>query len=120
VNDIFSEDEEGMPVTEWTRTAEGWVAQASYVFDPPIEIVGRMSGLYALGRTDPALIAELEQRGQEVGAGLNYYFNGHRMKLQTDWIALMPYNFDFGEAAARRDVLIRTLRVRDAWSVTGR
>ena len=32
-------------------------------------------------------------------AGLNYYFNGHRMKLQTDWIALMPYNFDFGEAA---------------------
>jgi hypothetical protein len=99
VNDIFSTDEEGMPVTEWTRTAEGWVAQASYVFDPPIEIVGRMSGLYALGRTDPALIAELEQRGQEVGAGLNYYFNGHRMKLQTDWIALMPYNFDFGEAA---------------------
>lgn len=98
-NEIFSVDGDGMPVTEWTRSAEGWVAQASYTFDPPFEIVGRLSGMYDLGRTDPALVTELDQRGQEVGAGLNYYFNGHRMKLQTDWIALMPHDFAFREAA---------------------
>ena len=31
-----------------------------------------------------------------MGAGINYYFNGHKMKLQADWIALMPGDFDFG------------------------
>jgi hypothetical protein len=96
---ILSTDDDGNPVREYTRTAEGWVTQVSYVFDPPIEIVGRLSGLYALGATDPALAAELDARGQEVGAGLNYYFNGHRMKLQADWIALMPHDFDFQQAA---------------------
>jgi hypothetical protein len=44
-------------------------------------------------------VSELDARGQEVGAGLNYYFNGHKLKLQADWIALMPGDFDFGRAA---------------------
>lgn len=99
VNAIRSTDEDGMPLVEHTRSGQGWVAQASYLFDPPIELVGRMSRLYALGRTDPAFVSELDARGQEVGAGLNYYFNGHKMKLQADWIALMPGDFDFGRAA---------------------
>lgn len=103
---IRSTDASGTTVTEWTRSAEGWVAQASYVFRPPIELVGRLSGLYALGRTDPALVSELDRRGQEVGAGLNYYFNGHRLKLQTDWIALMPHGFRFREAVHVVHVLL--------------
>jgi hypothetical protein len=99
VNEIRSTNPEGMPLVEYTRSGQGWIAQASYVFDPPIELVGRMSRMYALGSTDPAFVSELEARGQEVGAGLNYYFNGHKMKLQADWIALMPGDFDFGRAA---------------------
>jgi hypothetical protein len=99
VTEIRSTDEDGMPLVEYTRSGQGWVAQASYVFDPPIELVGRMSRMYALGYTDPAFVSELAARGQEVGAGLNYYFNGHKMKLQADWIALMPGDFDFGRAA---------------------
>jgi hypothetical protein len=99
IDAIASTDADGMPLLEYTRSGQGWIAQASYVFDPPIEVVGRITRLYALGDTDPAFIAELEARGQELGAGLNYYFNGHKMKLQADWIALMPGDFDFGRAA---------------------
>ena len=69
------------------------------MFDPPLEIVGRLSRLYPLGYTDPAFVSELDARGQEVGAGLNYYFNGHKLKLQADWIALMPGDFAFDRAA---------------------
>ncbi len=98
VNAINSVDDDGMDVTEYTRSGQGWVAQTSYVFDPPIELVARLSGMYALGRTDPAFVSDLEARGQEVAGGLNYYFNGHRMKLQTDWIALMPRDFAFKKA----------------------
>lgn len=99
VAEIRSTDEDGMPLVEYTRSGQGWIAQASYVFDPPIEVVGRLSRLYPLAGTDPAFVSELRARGQEVGAGLNYYFNGHKLKLQADWIALMPGDFDFGRAA---------------------
>jgi hypothetical protein len=98
VNAIESVDDEGMDVVEYTRSGEGWVAQTSYVFDPPIELVARMSGMYALGDTDPAYYADLRARGQEVAGGLNYYINGHRMKIQADWIALMPRDFAFDQA----------------------
>ena len=98
VNRILSTDDEGMDVVEYTRAGQGWVAQTSYVFDPPIELVARLSGMYAIGATDPAFVTDLRNRGQEVAAGVNYYFNGHRMKLQTDWIALMPHDFAFRRA----------------------
>jgi hypothetical protein len=40
----------------------------------------------------------VEDAGQEVGAGINYYFNSHKLKLQADYIARMPGDFDFGVA----------------------
>ncbi len=96
---ILSTDEDGSPRTEYTRSAQGSVFQASYAFDPPFEIVGRFSRLYTIGATDPKLISEVASRGQELGVGLNYYFNKHRMKLQADWITRLPHDFDF-EAAS--------------------
>jgi len=98
-DEIRSTDEEGAPLTEFTRSAQGTVFQASYAFDPPFEIVGRFSRLYAFGGTDPKLVSEVDSRGQELGVGLNYYFNKHRMKLQADWIARMPHDFDFDRAS---------------------
>lgn len=97
-NGIRSRDEDGNPVLEWTRSGQGWIAQTSYIFDPPIELVARLSGMYALGNTDPAFKADLDKRGQEVAGGINYYINGHRMKVQADWIALMPHDFAFKKA----------------------
>jgi hypothetical protein len=95
---ILSIAPDGSPLTEYTRSGHGFVVQASYTFDPPFEVVGRLSGMYAHSGTDPRWIAEVDTRGQEVGAGLNYYFNDHRLKLQADWIARMPHDFDFDRA----------------------
>jgi len=95
---IDSTDAAGDPLTEYTRSGHGWIAQTSYVFDPPIEVVARISRMYAFEGTDPKYVTETEQFGQEVGGGLNYYFNDHRLKLQADWIARMPYNFDMSGA----------------------
>lgn len=95
---IESIDANGDPLTEYTRSGQGWVLQASYIFDPPLEVVGRLSGLYAFDGTDPAYIAEVDGRGQEVAGGLNYYFNGHKLKLQADYIARMPHDFDISVA----------------------
>src|SRR5690606_12803858 len=64
---IESITEEGDPRIEATRSGQGWIAQLSYVFDPPIEIVARLSATYAFRGTDPVWREELRLRGQEVG-----------------------------------------------------
>jgi hypothetical protein len=90
---ILSLDDEGEQVTEWARSAGGWVAQASYTFDPPFEIVGRLAQLNAFDGTDPRL-----QDTDEYGVGLNYYINGHQFKIQTDWIAKVYEDDSFDDA----------------------
>lgn len=86
-------DAAGAPVSEWTRSASGWVAQASYTFDPPFEVVARVSKLRAFSGTDPRL-ADTD----ELGLGLNHYLKGHRLKIQTDWIARIPSDQRFDDA----------------------
>lgn len=78
------------PVTEWTRAGSGFVVQASYIFDPPVEIVGRFSRLWAPGGTDPKWITEVRNLGHEYAAGVNYYMAGHQLKVQADWIVRTP------------------------------
>jgi len=98
VDAIESVDDQGSAIVERTRSGYGWVTQASYTFDPPFEVVARLARLYAHEGTDPQLVSEVAARGQELGGALNYYINGHRMKLQADWIALMPPDFAFAAA----------------------
>jgi hypothetical protein len=93
VDAIRSVNAAGAAVTEWTRSASGWVAQASYTFDPPFELVGRYTRLNAFSGTDPRLVD-----ADEVGAGVNYYINGHQFKIQADWIAKVPTEEDFKDA----------------------
>jgi hypothetical protein len=95
---IVSTNADGSSLVEYTRSAHGWILQTSYVFDPPIEIVARLSRMYAFAGTDPKLVSELDAKGQEVAAGLNYYVNGHRFKVQADWIARLPPDFTFDRA----------------------
>lgn len=95
---ISSVDATGMPVVEPTRSGSGWVLQASYLFNPPVEFVARVSKLTAKEGTDPAFIKEVSTRGNELATGLNYYLNGHKLKLQTDWIARMPPGFVLDKA----------------------
>ncbi len=83
----FSGDVAGATVTDFARQGSGWVAQASYTFDPPFELVGRLSRLHAPDQTDPKYTTEVATLGKEYGFGANYYFNDHQFKLQADWIA---------------------------------
>jgi hypothetical protein len=93
-NDVITSlGADGSIVTERTRSGSGWIAQASYTFDPPFEVVGRLSRLYAFDGTDPRLV-EMHERA----FGLNYYFNAHMLKLQTDFIARVPVGGDFAQA----------------------
>jgi len=95
---ILSMDDGGNPVVEYTRSGQGWILQGSYVFDQPFELVGRVSRLYALSGTAPALTSEVQVRGLEIAAGANYYFNDHKLKLQAGWVARMPPGAEFGRA----------------------
>lgn len=99
---ITSTDADGNAVTEWARSGQGWVAQASYHFKPGVELVVRGSQMFAAEDTDPKFIDEVAAKGNELGAGLNWYKNGHRFKLQTGWIAL------WGEEFAKADHTIAT------------
>jgi hypothetical protein len=82
-------------VLEWTRAGSGFVVQASYVLDPPVELVGRFTRMYAPGGTDPKLITEIRNLGQEVAGGVNYYLNNHQFKFQAAWIIRSPRDLDF-------------------------
>ena len=84
---IVSTNADGSARREPTRSARGWVAQASYVFERPFEIAARVSRLTPYAGTDPALVSELAARGQEVGLGVNAYVSGHAFKVQASWIA---------------------------------
>ena len=76
--------------SEYARSGSGWIAQASYVFPRPFEIVGRISRMYAKQGTDPRFLSEVRALGQELAVGANYYLNGHALKLQADWIVRTP------------------------------
>jgi phosphate-selective porin OprO and OprP len=97
-DEIVGADAMGEAVVEPTRSAHGFVLQGSYVFEPPIEVVARLTQMYAYEGTDPAFRAALAAFGQELGAGVNYYLNEHWFKLQADWIARMPRGGDFDRA----------------------
>jgi len=94
VNTLTSLDDTGEPLTEHTRSGRGFIVQASYVFDPPIQFVGRYSQLHAASGTDPAFAREVDRFGREVAAGVNYYVNGHKLKLQADVISRMSEDFE--------------------------
>lgn len=98
VDRIESTKADGSSITEYTRSGRGWILQGSYAFNPPFELVGRLSRLYAAQGTDPALVRDIEARPNEVGVGANYYVNGHRFKVQADWIARTPIDFDLAKA----------------------
>jgi phosphate-selective porin OprO and OprP len=95
---FVTEQADGSALTEYTREGAGWIAQASYAFNPPFEVVGRLSRLYYDDTLDPAFISEVKKRGSEVAGGVNYYFNGHRMKAQATWVARTSSKLDLGKA----------------------
>jgi len=95
---ITSRAADGTSRLEATRSAHGWIAQASYLFDPPVELVARASRVVPFAGTDPLFAQELAARGQEIGGGVNVYVNGHAFKVQLTWIARASPSLDLGGA----------------------
>ncbi|HSC86570.1 MAG TPA: porin [Polyangiaceae bacterium] len=81
-----------------TQSGYGWVTQASYCFPFHLELSGRFSELYAMDGTDPAFVTSVANTGQEVAGGISYYLNGHKMKIQADYVARMPSGLQFDRA----------------------
>jgi len=81
-----------------TQSGRGWIVQASYVFETPLELVARISKLYAHDGTDPVFVELVARAGQELGGGVNYYVNGHKLKFQAHYLARMPGGFVFEQA----------------------
>lgn len=77
---------EGVAVQEWSRSAWGYLVQAGFLVTDKLEVAGRYDELRPLGTTDPALVLSARGQGKELGGGLNYYLNGHYLKLQGDYV----------------------------------
>ena len=75
----------GQPAREWSRSGWGYLMQAGYMLTSKLEATGRFDLQRVRSDSDPALFAQVEQFGREVGAGLNLYLNGHAFKLQGDY-----------------------------------
>lgn len=61
------------------RNGQGWMVQSAYLLPRTrLELAGRYSAARAIG---PSSLRPRE----ELGAGLNYYFAGHDLKLQFDY-----------------------------------
>jgi hypothetical protein len=85
---------EGRSLTEFTRSAYGYLVQSGFVVVPRLEGVARYAQLFPWGDTDPAFRTDLARRGQEVSTGLNFYAQGHFLKLQGD------YTYQWGSSAS--------------------
>lgn len=75
-------DPDGAPLpVQPARNGYGWTAQAGFLLPyTRVELVGRSSGLRPL-----ASVATSLARLDEAGAGINYYFYRHALKMQLDY-----------------------------------
>lgn len=89
------------PTREWASSGWGYMVQVGLMLSSHLEVAARWDELRALGETDPALVQLAQQQGQEAGAGLNYYLNGHLFKFQAD------YTLRFGQEPSPPTHLVR-------------
>lgn len=68
------------------RNTWGWFVQGGQMLTDEFEVVARYTEQHALsGDNSSALLEDLAGEGREVGAGLNWYVQGHSLKLQADY-----------------------------------
>ncbi len=83
-------------ITEYARSARGYFVQASQMLGPHVQVTARVGEFAPIGETDPKLL-----RSRELGAGLNYYFMDHNLKLQADYFYLHGSILSEGHHQAR-------------------
>jgi hypothetical protein len=93
---VFVGTVNGATVREYTRSGYGYLVQAGAMVSSRVELVGRYNQLFALTGTDPKLVELARNSGKEVTAGVNWYLNGHALKLQAD------YSYIFGASGQNK------------------
>jgi hypothetical protein len=101
--ELVGVDAEGAEVRAWARSGAGWFVQPSVLVFKDLELAGRYGELRARAGTDPTFIDEAEALGKEASAGVNWYENGHRFKIQAGWAG--RWGADFGAADHTASVL---------------
>ncbi len=91
----------GAALREWSRSGWGYLFDVGMMLTDQLEVAGRWSQLYALNGTDPSMVDFVRQQGHELGGGLNFYLNGHYLKIQTDYFYLFGDTFSDGRHVAR-------------------
>lgn len=89
------EVEEG---AEGALARPGWGAlvQVGYMVLPKLELAGRYNKLGALEGAEESWATGLTSKDQEVAAAVNYYVNGHKFKVQGDWVHIYGDVFSEG------------------------
>ncbi len=103
---IVTTDDAGAEVVEYTRSGWGAVVQPSIMLGKEIEVAARYSHSVAFDGTDPALISDVAIRGEEIGAGVSWYLNGHRFKVQGGWTLLFGSERSAGDGEHAASVLV--------------
>lgn len=86
-DEIVSEAEDGTELVEATRSGWAFIGQPSLMLTDKLQVAARYSRMYAREGTDPAFVEEMEAKQNEIAAGVNWYENGHRFKIQATWVA---------------------------------
>jgi phosphate-selective porin OprO and OprP len=81
--DFFDGSLKGMTLKEYSRSGLGWFVQAGYYALPWLELTGRYGDLRPTVTTDPTF-----KRQREIGGGLNFMFQKHDFKIQSDYFWL--------------------------------
>ncbi len=86
-------------VTEHTRSAWGYFAQAGMALTDRLEVAARWSHTVPIGPTDPSL-----REGHEAGAGLTFHAHRQALRVQTDYAYLFGDDPEQGRHQMRLQV----------------
>lgn len=91
-------DDSGKPLTEYPRSAWGWMVQLGMMVTKHVEPSLRYGEVRPLDHANPMLL-----RDREIGGGLSYYFQKHDLKLQLDYFRLLTDVDHEGSGVLGRD-----------------
>lgn len=87
--DLVERVVDGMTETERARNAWGFYVQGGYLANEHLEVTARYGEIRPIG--DEGAIDALQR---EVGGGLNWYFQEHALKIQSDYFVLTESGSD--------------------------
>lgn len=100
-DEIEGVDAAGNAVTGLARSGWGAFGQAGMMATQNLEFTGRYGHQGAFQGSDEAWTTSLGESAHEVAAGANWYVNGHRFKIQTDWNHRFERSFAEGHHEVR-------------------